>query len=265
MHTLYGHSSTVRCLKVASDGKTAVTGSRDASVRIWDIEHGIIRRVCIGHEGSVRCLDIHGRYVATGSYDGTARLWDMETGRCLHRYIGHSQNIYSIAFDGVRIVTGSLDWTIKVWSPNHDQCVATLNGHTSLVGHLQLLTPYESSTPLLVSGGSDGCLRVWDLATYECRHRISAHDNSVSSLQADQQRILSGGSDGRVKLWDLETGTLIRSFSEPARTIWKVQFTDSRAVVVAQRSAQRNPADPLEDVTTHVELHKFDVLQRGIS
>ncbi|KAI8145345.1 WD40-repeat-containing domain protein [Fennellomyces sp. T-0311] len=263
IHSMPGHSSTVRCLRVHEEGKLAITGSRDHTVRIWDIEQGVARHVCTGHQASVRCMDIHGNLVATGSYDSTARLWDIQTGQCIFTYFGHHSQIYSIAFDGVRIVTGSLDWSIRVFSPTNGSCLGILTGHTSLVGHLQLSTPYESS-PLLVSGASDGCLRVWNLQNYTCKHQISAHDSSVSCLQADHKRILSGGSDGKVKLWDLESGRFIRLFSEPARTVWKLQFTDTKAVVVSQKPRMDAvvPADPsllTANVETVIELHKFDV------
>lgn len=246
-HVLRGHSSTIRCLKMC-DSKIAVTGSRDTTLRIWDIENGTLRHLCVGHQASVRCLDIHGKRVASGSYDATARLWDIETGQCLHTFVGHHSQIYAVAFDGERVVTGSLDSHIRVWSPETGQCLATLLGHTSLVGHLQLL---PSDPSILVSGGSDGCLRVWDLDNYECKHRISAHDNSVTCLQFDDRRIISGGSDGRVKLWDLETGTLVRALTQPARTVWKVHFNATKAVVVMQRQT-------LSDVQTAIELHNFD-------
>ncbi|KAG2225218.1 hypothetical protein INT45_009547 [Circinella minor] len=263
IYTLSGHSSTVRCLRVDAEGQLAVTGSRDATVRIWDIENGVSQYVCTGHQASVRCMDIHDNLVATGSYDATAKLFDIQTGECRFTYFGHHSQIYSISFDGIRIVTGSLDWSIKVWDPVDGSCLGTLTGHTSLVGHLQLSTPYDS-TPLLVSGASDGCLRIWELRNFRCKHQVSAHDSSVSCLQADQKRILSGGSDGRVKLWNLETGHLIRDFTAPARTVWKLQFTDTKAVVVSQKPRTDTivPVDPsflTANVETVIELHKFDV------
>lgn len=259
IHTLRGHVSTIRCLKVRDD-KLAVTGSRDTTLRIWDIETGELRHVCAGHQSSVRCLDISGNKVASGSYDSTARIWDIETGQCLHVLVGHHSQIYAIAFDGQKVVTGSLDSNIRVWSAESGECLVTLQGHTSLVGHLQL------SDNRLVSGGSDGCLRVWDMETYECKHRISAHDNSVTCLQYDEKRILSGGSDGRVKLWDIETGRLIRSFTETARTVWKIQLNETKAVVILQRDDESSIGDeenipPLASNNSHktiIELHDFD-------
>ncbi|KAF7726541.1 hypothetical protein EC973_008672 [Apophysomyces ossiformis] len=248
-HVLRGHSSTIRCLKMR-DEKVVVTGSRDATLRIWDIESGTLKHLCVGHRASVRCLDVHDSRVASGSYDTTARLWDTDTGECLHVFDGHHSQIYTIAFDGQHVITGSLDTNIRIWSAQYGHCIANLRGHTSLVGHLQL----HRSLPILVSGGSDGCLRVWDLNTFECKHRISAHDNSVTCLQVDEKRILTGGSDGRVKLWDIETGTLIRSFTQPGRTVWKLQLNPTKAVVVLQRRVEPD----LDFLQTAIELHDFD-------
>ncbi|KAI8079031.1 WD40-repeat-containing domain protein [Gilbertella persicaria] len=248
-HVLQGHVSTIRCLKIQND-RIAVTGSRDTTLRIWDIEQGQLVHICTGHQGSVRCIAIHGNRVASGSYDTTARLWDMDTGECIHEFIGHHSQIYAIAFDGTRVVTGSLDSRIRIWSAQTGECLMTLQGHTSLVGHLQL------SNRTLVSGGADGCLRVWDIETFECKHRISAHDNAVSCLQFDQKRILSGGSDGRVKLWDIENGILIRSFTETARTVWKVQMNQTKAVVILQRDTDHHT---MASHRTVIELHDFDL------
>lgn len=90
----------------------------------------------------------------------------------------------------------------------------------------------------LVTGGSDGSVRVWSLTSYLPIHRLAAHDNSVTSLQFDDTRIVSGGSDGRVKIWDLKTGGLIRELSQPAEAVWRVAFEEERSVVLASRQGR---------------------------
>lgn len=90
----------------------------------------------------------------------------------------------------------------------------------------------------LVTGGSDGSVRVWSLETNACVHRLAAHDNSVTSLQFDETRIVSGGSDGRVKVWDLRMGTLVRELSSPAEAVWRVAFEDEKAVILAMRATR---------------------------
>ena len=115
---------------------------------------------------------------------------------------------------------------------SHRTCLAILQGHTSLVGQLQM----RGTT--LVTGGSDGSVRVWSLVSYLPIHRLAAHDNSDTSLQFDDSRIVSGGSDGRVKIWDLKTGALIRELSQPAEAVWRVAFEEERSVVLAQRQGR---------------------------
>lgn len=109
-------------------------------------------------------------------------------------------------------------------------CRAILQGHTSLVGQLQM----QGTT--LVTGGSDGSVRVWSLLKMAPIHRLAAHDNSVTSLQFDHNRIVSGGSDGRVKVWDTKTGQLVRELSQPADAVWRVAFEDEKAVIMASRN-----------------------------
>lgn len=91
---------------------------------------------------------------------------------------------------------------------------------------------------ILVTGGSDGSVRVWSLNSHSPIHRLAAHDNSVTSLQFDDTRIVSGGSDGRVKIWDLKTGALIRELSQPAEAVWRVAFKEERSVVLASRQSR---------------------------
>jgi F-box and WD-40 domain protein CDC4 len=90
----------------------------------------------------------------------------------------------------------------------------------------------------LVTGGSDGSVRVWSLTKMAPIHRLAAHDNSVTSLQFDKTRIVSGGSDGRVKVWNLQTGHLLRELSTTAEAVWRVAFEDEKAVIMASRAGR---------------------------
>lgn len=120
-------------------------------------------------------------------------------------------------------------WLMETLS---SQCLGVLQGHTSLVGHLQM----RGDT--LVTGGSDGGVRVWSLKDMTAIHRLAAHDNSVTSLQFDDVRVVSGGSDGRVKVWDLKSGQLLRELSTPADAVWRVAFEGDKAVIMACRNTR---------------------------
>lgn len=74
IYILRGHTATIRCARVLHNRPIAVTGSRDTTVRVWDIQKGRMLRTLQGHSNSVRCLEVCGNRVVSGSYDATCRV-----------------------------------------------------------------------------------------------------------------------------------------------------------------------------------------------
>ncbi|MCK4414438.1 MAG: TIR domain-containing protein [Candidatus Eisenbacteria sp.] len=111
--TLKGHSADVRSVQITPDGRFAVSGSDDTTVKVWDLETGICVGTLEGHQASVHSVAISpdGALIAsTGFTDETVRLWDRESGACL-QVIKHEMNPspISVAFspDGSRLVVGT--------------------------------------------------------------------------------------------------------------------------------------------------------------
>ena len=90
MHVLRGHSGYVRGVVVTADGRRAVSGSDDHTLRVWDLEAGTILRVLEGHTDRVLSLIVtpDGGRAVSGDRHGTLRMWDLESGRCLAVYPG---------------------------------------------------------------------------------------------------------------------------------------------------------------------------------
>ncbi|MEH2241301.1 WD40 repeat domain-containing protein, partial [Nostoc sp.] len=55
----------------------------------------------------------------------------------------------------------------------------------------------------IVSGGTDGTVRLWNLQGQTLAEPLRGHERYVNSvaISADGQTIVSGGEDGTVRLW----------------------------------------------------------------
>jgi WD40 repeat protein len=69
--------------------------------------------------------------IISGSDDATVKIFNIQTGKCDITFTGHTNTVNCVAVlsDG-RIVSGSDDRTIKIWNPQTGICDINLTGHT---------------------------------------------------------------------------------------------------------------------------------------
>ncbi|WP_307873653.1 MULTISPECIES: TIR domain-containing protein, partial [unclassified Frankia] len=143
---LTGHTNGVRSVAFTANGRNLATGSRDRTVRLWDVTNPArpraIGQPLTGHTDAVVSVAFtaNGRTLATGSYDRTVRLWDV-TNPARPQPIGQPRAgrngaLRSVAFtaNGRTLATGSNDKTVRLWdvtNPARPQPIGRhLTGHT---------------------------------------------------------------------------------------------------------------------------------------
>ena len=97
-----------------------LSGSKDGSVRLWDVELAKGRLVLGGFPACIRALGFSpdGQTLAVaGRGDGVVALLDASSGGEIARLVGHGGLVLGLNFspDGRTLATGSLDATIKLW------------------------------------------------------------------------------------------------------------------------------------------------------
>jgi glucose repression regulatory protein TUP1 len=90
-----GHEKDIYSLDFARDGHTIASGSRDKTVRLWDLVTGDCHLVLtIEEDATTVVISPDTKLVAAGSLDKKVRVWEIETGYLLHRLEGHTGGIY---------------------------------------------------------------------------------------------------------------------------------------------------------------------------
>eukprot|EP00903_Cladosiphon_okamuranus_P020520 g18837.t1 len=135
------------------------------------------------------------------------------------------------------LITGSDDGTAKAWDAKSGRFVHVYAGHTRGVTCLQAAFT-ESYGPVLVTGGGDSAVIIWELPTGRCLEKLETGAGLVTNpggagprvgcLQAYRNSIVVG-EDRHVSVWSLRKGQRPRlaraSFCEHQRPIRRLELT----------------------------------------
>lgn len=233
---LKGHANAVIGIAITPDGRKAVSGSLDHTLRMWDLDSGECLATFKGHTAAVYGVSItpDGKKVVSGSKDRTVKVWDLNSSKCLATFREHSNWISGIAVtpDGKKAVSGSADRTLKVWDLDSGKCLCTLEKHASTIGPWAVAV--ASDGKIVVSGSYDDTLRVWDLDSGECLVTFKGHTGDVYgvAITPDGKKAVSGAQDKTLKVWDLDSSECLATFEGHTAAVNGVVITpDGRRVV----------------------------------
>lgn len=180
-----------------------------------------------------------GQFALSGSWDATLRLWEIATGKCTRRFVGHTKDVLSVAFssDNRQIVSASRDRTVKLWN-TLGECKFTIleDGHSEWVSCVRF--PPTPNAPVIVSAGWDKVVKVWNLNNCRLKNNLVGHNGYLNTVTVspDGSLCASGGKDGVAMLWDLsegkrlyvlEAGDIIHSLVFSPNRYWLVAATSS--------------------------------------
>ena len=241
LRTFKGHKISVNSVFLSADGRHAVSGSFDATVKLWDVSTGACMRTFGRFYGVTSvCLSADGRQALSGSRglrnnDGTLKLWDMSSGACLRTFKGHTGSVNSVflSADDRHALSGSDDATLKLWDVSNGACLRTFRGHARYNGGVASVFLSANGRHALSGGSSDKTLKLWDVSTGACLWTFEGHTDKVHSvcLSADERYALSGSSDKTLKLWNIWGNSVCHAPWQLSRPV------SSRAAAVAATTA----------------------------
>ncbi|KAF2027175.1 F-box/WD repeat-containing protein pof1 [Setomelanomma holmii] len=170
-----GHTNGVMCLQF--DDQILVTGSYDATVKVWDIKTGEVIRTLTGHTGGIRCLQFDDSKLITGSLDNSIKVWNWRTGQLIKTLHVHNNGVIGLHMADKLLASGSSDNTIMVHDFKNFNRIR-LQGHNDWVNSVKLDPPSRT----LLSASDDMTVKLWDLDTHQCIRTYEGHVGQVQQV-----------------------------------------------------------------------------------
>jgi WD40 repeat protein len=204
------HSGTISSIAFAPGGQFLASGSRDHSIRLWDIRSGQCIEKLLGNSSEVWAvaLTVDGQGILSGAKDGTIRLWPTKATE-KEKFIKANWTPLKFSKDGkyLAAVDDKLKFALlnlKTGEPEEQLQLSEIR-----------LLPYKSwpgaisdDLRVLVEPLPDGQLRIWDLQGRKSVDLAARKSNKYwmanwMAISPDGCSLLVGGERESAQWWNL--------------------------------------------------------------
>jgi WD40 repeat protein len=207
-----------------------LSGGADGKVCIWNFcEYRLVKELS-GHTGIVfsvacECMD-NVLYLVSGSEDRTVILWDpvLYVPRLTLSY--HTDLVWTVIVANIpklhnkpMVFSGSRDRTVVCWCAESGEMLKVFSGaHTAGISAIAVCDDrHNPKSSLLITGGNDNLVIVWDMQTAKVLHKLAAHTWPVVGVACYfpdgfcEALIISAGFDKMIIVWDTSAKKVARS------------------------------------------------------
>jgi formylglycine-generating enzyme required for sulfatase activity len=248
----------------APNGRTAVSGGQDKTVRLWEVETGKEIRRFEGHAARITavCFTPDGIHVVSASDDKTVRLWEVASSEEIRRFEHPGPVGYhlSVTTDGKRILSES-ERNVYVWDLKSGKELQSF-GFQGIVEGNTGVRAFSTDGRRALSSGDDFNLRLWDVNTGRLLG-VLAVQSWGGTFSPDGRFVLSSDRDNYLRLYNAKNGRFIRRFTEEPAGFHGMSFSpDGRRVLTP---CERHVGAVLWDVESGKRIYHLAGNPGGIS
>jgi len=227
LNDYYTHA---RSLVLSADGKRLLVGSRHKATE-WLLNGYKLLGTFTGHHGHAvvsitYCKDPN--QILTGSRDGSIRRWNRAEGKVLLRWCPHARYVTHMAVspDGKWVLSYG-NGMVAETSLESGEPRIKWDRHDEAVQAVAFLPNGQN----VVSGSSDGTLRVWNIRSGECPRTITGAnlDAYAVAVSPDGSKVAAGCKDGVLREFNLTDGSLLRELKGHLGYVRSVAYTHDGA------------------------------------
>jgi WD40 repeat protein len=236
---------------ITADGERAISGSRDKSCIIWDLNNKQESYIQIGHTNIINDVAFtpDGKKGITGSTDSNCIIWNLDESKVIHDLKGHSSsvNAVNISSDGSRAITVSYDntgiiWNLKTGNPinildnSHFQKDKNNINNNFETSHADCanFAAITSDDKKALFATRDYALVIWDLETAQTIGKTTGHSGCITTIAItpDAKLAVTGSMDHTCIIWDLISGQAIHTLVGHSSTVSSVDISpDGKRVI----------------------------------
>lgn len=117
------HGNSVFTVRYSPDGNFLFSGSRDARLKVWDVQAGYLPVTeIVAHMYAINHIDFspNGKHFVTCSMDKSIKVWDLEELKLLKvidkaRHAGHGTSVNKLLWTPALLLSASDDRSISAW------------------------------------------------------------------------------------------------------------------------------------------------------
>lgn len=227
------HTMPVWDVRFCPQGHYFVSASADRTARLWSTPQIAPLRLFVGHDSDVETVAWHPNnayvFTASGNGDRTVRMWDVQRGHAVRLFSGHTGNITALACapNGQMIASADDRGEIILWNLATGRLMKRMRGHAR--GGIWSLNWSVEST-VLVSGGADGTVRVWDVqANKEGQGKVVGEGGAGTKIDGAVGG--GAGTKNKTKKDVVVSPDQISAFPTKKSPVYKARFTQMNLVL----------------------------------
>ena len=182
-----------------------IIGTSSGAFHVIDTESKKEIRFIIQHSVAIFCIreNLSKNQIVITDADGNISIWDKTTWELIlfiPLLVGKIRDVL-FSLDGEKMYLACQDGTIRIFDTTY------FNEEKSLVAHKEganCLAFFPLKNNVLISGGKDGFLRVWNLLTDECILQIPAHNFGIYRILFinEGKCFVTISRDKSIKVWN---------------------------------------------------------------
>jgi len=185
-----------------------------------------------------------GERMAIVSLEDAVRIWDLRTLRQTHLIRSPVGTIWGVEYSpDASLLALWGEYGLGLWSTESESFVRSNRNRL-------LVATFSPDGRTLATGGWDGTITLWDVATGEELHSVPGHAGTLLSLSftLDGRRLASGGGAGdtRICFWDSGTLAPLGCSDAHGSDVHAIVFSPSHPTLVStgpRRIVKRWPTD----------------------